>query len=375
MMQGTGNAKAGDSEIKMRQTGERRSSLKAPDQVLKCPRCDSLNTKFCYYNNYSLTQPRHFCKTCRRYWTKGGVLRNVPIGGGCRKNKRGAKQVTGSGHQQKDDEALPSATTRLSLLHHSASLSPAQYPSPSPKFVDLIPTSALAARLLHHDYSLRALDASIPATGSCGMFGSTTTTSGCNSSILHNSCHTLANLPSLQTTLLGLHLPVSASMKPESNINEGNFNSLFQNPGVPKPALLNVDACASTFNLPRDQSLDYLNADLQWRVDQQQLQQRSGMVLGSDGRSTIEPLQLAPVTENENELMRYHLGKPKSSISRYPISLLQDNTCQLPTSVWQSVADGLLDAAGAEETGYPWNATAWSDSGQDYTSASGALAP
>ncbi|KAE8695927.1 Dof zinc finger protein DOF5.3 [Hibiscus syriacus] len=58
-------------------------------QNLRCPRCDSSNTKFCYYNNYNLTQPRHFCKTCRRYWTKGGALRNVPIGGGCRKNKNG----------------------------------------------------------------------------------------------------------------------------------------------------------------------------------------------------------------------------------------------------------------------------------------------
>ncbi|OWM90346.1 dof zinc finger protein DOF5.4-like [Punica granatum] len=56
--------------------------------ALKCPRCDSMNTKFCYYNNYNLSQPRHFCKSCRRYWTKGGVLRNVPVGGGCRKNKR-----------------------------------------------------------------------------------------------------------------------------------------------------------------------------------------------------------------------------------------------------------------------------------------------
>ncbi|URE44067.1 zinc finger protein [Musa troglodytarum] len=54
---------------------------------LRCPRCDSTNTKFCYYNNYNLAQPRHFCKTCRRYWTKGGALRNVPIGGGCRKSK------------------------------------------------------------------------------------------------------------------------------------------------------------------------------------------------------------------------------------------------------------------------------------------------
>jgi len=57
-------------------------------EALRCPRCDSANTKFCYYNNYSLSQPRHFCKACKRYWTRGGTLRNVPVGGGCRKNKR-----------------------------------------------------------------------------------------------------------------------------------------------------------------------------------------------------------------------------------------------------------------------------------------------
>ncbi|XVE54652.1 hypothetical protein DITRI_Ditri03aG0099300 [Diplodiscus trichospermus] len=63
-------------------------------QALKCPRCDSLNTKFCYYNNYNLSQPRHFCKSCRRYWTKGGVLRNVPVGGGCRKAKRSKTKLS-----------------------------------------------------------------------------------------------------------------------------------------------------------------------------------------------------------------------------------------------------------------------------------------
>ncbi|CAL0325753.1 unnamed protein product [Lupinus luteus] len=67
--------------------GDRRLRPHHHHQALKCPRCDSLNTKFCYYNNYHLSQPRHFCKTCRRYWTKGGVLRNVPVGGGCRKSK------------------------------------------------------------------------------------------------------------------------------------------------------------------------------------------------------------------------------------------------------------------------------------------------
>ncbi|KAL9321198.1 hypothetical protein ACSQ67_013037 [Phaseolus vulgaris] len=63
-------------------------------QSLKCPRCDSSNTKFCYYNNYSLSQPRHFCKACKRYWTRGGTLRNVPVGGGCRKNKRLKRPIT-----------------------------------------------------------------------------------------------------------------------------------------------------------------------------------------------------------------------------------------------------------------------------------------
>ncbi|KAK4746912.1 hypothetical protein SAY87_025949 [Trapa incisa] len=66
----------------------RMANIPIPEPRLKCPRCESTNTKFCYFNNYSLSQPRHFCKTCRRYWTCGGSLRNVPVGGGCRRNKR-----------------------------------------------------------------------------------------------------------------------------------------------------------------------------------------------------------------------------------------------------------------------------------------------
>ncbi|KAG6518893.1 hypothetical protein ZIOFF_022374 [Zingiber officinale] len=67
--------------------GEKKARLQK-EQASNCPRCNSTNTKFCYYNNYSLSQPRYFCKTCRRYWTEGGSLRNVPVGGGSRKNKR-----------------------------------------------------------------------------------------------------------------------------------------------------------------------------------------------------------------------------------------------------------------------------------------------
>ncbi|CAL5183425.1 unnamed protein product [Lathyrus oleraceus] len=62
-------------------------------EAVNCPRCDSSNTKFCYYNNYNKSQPRHFCRACKRHWTKGGTLRNVPVGG-VRKNKRVKKSTS-----------------------------------------------------------------------------------------------------------------------------------------------------------------------------------------------------------------------------------------------------------------------------------------
>ncbi|KAK9810421.1 hypothetical protein WJX72_010419 [[Myrmecia] bisecta] len=40
--------------------------LPRPDGQAKCPRCDSEETKFCYYNNYNVKQPRYFCKGCQR---------------------------------------------------------------------------------------------------------------------------------------------------------------------------------------------------------------------------------------------------------------------------------------------------------------------
>ncbi|KAG0521482.1 hypothetical protein BDA96_08G164500 [Sorghum bicolor] len=59
----------------------------------QCPRCASRDTKFCYYNNYNTAQPRHFCRACRRYWTLGGSLRNVPVGGSTRKRPRPARHT------------------------------------------------------------------------------------------------------------------------------------------------------------------------------------------------------------------------------------------------------------------------------------------
>ncbi|KAF8403381.1 hypothetical protein HHK36_011483 [Tetracentron sinense] len=82
-----------------------------------CPRCNSSNTKFCYYNNYSLTQPRYFCKGCRRYWTKGGSLRNVPVGGGYRKNRRGKSVRISTGRSSSYGSVLAGVGRSVSPPH------------------------------------------------------------------------------------------------------------------------------------------------------------------------------------------------------------------------------------------------------------------
>ncbi|XP_010510576.1 PREDICTED: dof zinc finger protein DOF2.2-like isoform X1 [Camelina sativa] len=101
-----------------------------PEGALKCPRCDSANTKFCYFNNYNLTQPRHFCKACRRYWTRGGALRNVPVGGGCRRNKKGKSgnsKSSSSSSQNKPSTSMvnvTSPTTTSNVQHQTNSQFP-----------------------------------------------------------------------------------------------------------------------------------------------------------------------------------------------------------------------------------------------------------
>ncbi|CAA7397318.1 unnamed protein product [Spirodela intermedia] len=103
----------------------------AEERNLRCPRCESTNTKFCYYNNYNFAQPRHFCKACRRYWTRGGSLRNIPVGGASRKNtKRSA--ATASSHNKRS-------------AHHAATF-PAAVPAPPPLDVlNMEPVSSLHA--------------------------------------------------------------------------------------------------------------------------------------------------------------------------------------------------------------------------------------
>ncbi|KAF8402885.1 hypothetical protein HHK36_010977 [Tetracentron sinense] len=119
---GTGSIRPGSMADRARL-----AQVPQPEAALKCPRCESTNTKFCYFNNYSLSQPRHFCKTCRRYWTRGGSLRNVPVGGGCRRNKRSKSSSSSSSKSPVSSErqaghgstsAIPSNSCTTDMMSH-----------------------------------------------------------------------------------------------------------------------------------------------------------------------------------------------------------------------------------------------------------------
>ncbi|KAL4575100.1 hypothetical protein LXL04_021941 [Taraxacum kok-saghyz] len=116
---------SGDGRFSYTTERGRMGKLPQPETAMKCPRCESTNTKFCYFNNYSLSQPRHFCKTCRRYWTRGGALRNVPVGGGCRRNKKSSKgsRVSRSKSPIATTTSSTSNNTTDRLGHHTRTTS------------------------------------------------------------------------------------------------------------------------------------------------------------------------------------------------------------------------------------------------------------
>ncbi|RDX91052.1 Dof zinc finger protein DOF3.2, partial [Mucuna pruriens] len=97
---------------------ERAAAQEPQQQHQKCPRCGSTNTKFCYFNNYSLSQPRHFCKTCKRYWTHGGTFRNIPVGGASRKGKRARTNSLSSNSEPMPNLMKPSPPP--SMLHSAS---------------------------------------------------------------------------------------------------------------------------------------------------------------------------------------------------------------------------------------------------------------
>ncbi|KAG4992163.1 hypothetical protein JHK82_025680 [Glycine max] len=212
-------------------SGRKSSSTRPQEQGLNCPRCDSPNTKFCYYNNYSLTQPRHFCKTCRRYWTKGGALRNVPIGGGCRKNKKVKSSRLSC--DSKDSGSSSSEVGGLKFLH---SLSPS---------MDFHLGGLPFPRLHHHHHP--------PTTyNHFSSFENTSSTS---------SCFNLDPSPGTTTTL------------------SSSFAALYNYPFSYNGAIQGMSSLNVHSGLASSiESLSSINQDLHWKLQQQRL----AMLFGGD---------------------------------------------------------------------------------------------
>ena len=232
--------------------GRKAGALRPPDQVLKCPRCDSPNTKFCYYNNYSLTQPRHFCKTCRRYWTKGGALRNVPIGGGCRKNKKMKSSSRLSGDSK--DVGASSDMGGLKFFH---GLSPAM------------------------DFQLGGLpfprihSSTPPIYNQFSSFGET-------AAVSTPSCFSI-DQPGSSSSLMGFNYPLLKQGE------SGVFGGAIQEMGS-----MNVhSSLASSI-----ESLSSINQDLHWKLQQQRL----AMLFGGENQKDSSVSSVPP--ENETQKLQ-----------------------------------------------------------------------
>ncbi|KAK6154153.1 hypothetical protein DH2020_013792 [Rehmannia glutinosa] len=208
----TNKPPAGKDETQSRKTPT--AAAKPQEPALKCPRCDSANTKFCYYNNYSLTQPRHFCKTCRRYWTKGGALRNVPIGGGCRKNKKMKSSPRLSGGDSRADDS--SGSSELGGLKFFQGISPAMDFQ-----LNFPPNTGLLNQFSHFDNS----------SNTCGA-------------ITSNPSFTLDPSAGTSSSLMGLGFPFFQEM--------GSLN------------------CHSSLTSSIE-SLSSINQDLHWKLQRQRL--------------------------------------------------------------------------------------------------------
>ncbi|XWS16243.1 hypothetical protein CRYUN_Cryun34aG0068400 [Craigia yunnanensis] len=210
--------------------------MKAPafpeQEQLKCPRCDSTNTKFCYYNNYNLSQPRHFCKNCRRYWTKGGALRNIPVGGGTRKNTKRSSSSSSSStnpkrqpnpapdpnRNQKLPEPSPSSTTSSTIPQQVVLNSGIQNPGSELRGSEADPTRMYVLSADHQDRKMMDIG---------GSFSSLLTSSGQFGNLLEGLNPNGSVLKTVEMGDFGGNLDSGNGMDPGFGVSNSNGESYF----------------------------------------------------------------------------------------------------------------------------------------------------
>ncbi|KAC9599090.1 hypothetical protein E3N88_45578 [Mikania micrantha] len=108
-----------ESDDVARLTWESKSCEKALGQnceVGKKEKCRNLDQS----QDFGFIWPRPLFS--KRYWTKGGALRNIPIGGGCRKNKKtkscSSKFIIGSSSSSSDGVSAPVMDFQLGGMNY-----------------------------------------------------------------------------------------------------------------------------------------------------------------------------------------------------------------------------------------------------------------
>eukprot|EP00249_Psilotum_nudum_P017272 c26244_g1_i1 orf=398-1516(+) len=338
------------------------------EQPMKCPRCDSPNTKFCYYNNYSLTQPRYFCKSCRRYWTKGGALRNVPIGGGCRKNKRVKRRtVDGSSFV-----ALDERTSNMLANINSSNCSslPPNFSGPSSSsFVDLSDTHRFGnLSFCCLQESLRLGEQSGAAPSNTGMYGISVASNGLSlgsatEGILDVSCSQptlVSNLPSFDSSFMNLSYPRSTVTHEQStSYTSSDFSSLFETPAQMSSATTALTSLEDQFSTPSvpAESFNCSSVDTQMRLQQQKLALQLVNEIQNGDHCHILP----SFEEDARENLRRIKGK----------SVLPSWVDLRPHLDWQGVTENFFETTGESTL---WNCpSGWADLQALTSSASGGM--
>jgi hypothetical protein len=164
---------------------------------IPCPRCQSMNTKFCYYNNYSVNQPRHFCRNCQRYWTVGGTLRNVPVGGGTRKKVHRTRQRMSSSDELQPRDSRgdfsPAAGAGLNALNMTQVV----------QSNVLLPSTL--QNLVSTQQQLSLLSSQM--TGAGGKVGSMSSYGNYQQPVLQQQSGSVTELPPNTTTTTSPHFP------------------------------------------------------------------------------------------------------------------------------------------------------------------------
>eukprot|EP00249_Psilotum_nudum_P011162 c23001_g1_i2 orf=636-1736(+) len=330
-------------------TDRRQKMNPQSEQPMKCPRCDSMNTKFCYYNNYSLSQPRYFCKGCRRYWTKGGALRNVPVGGGCRKNKRVKQRTVDASSFVGLDERTSNMLANINSGNCSAL--PPNFSGPSSSsFVDLSDSHRfhnLPFCRLQECLRLGEHSGAVPSnTGMYGLsMGSTT------EGILDVSCSQPSLLSSLQSfdpSFMSLNYPRSTVTHEQgTSYCSSDLGSLFETPAQisgATTALTSLEDQFSTHTVSAE-SFNGSSVDTQARLHHQNLTLQLVNEIQNGDQGHILPA----FEDDTHENLRRIKGK----------AILSSCMDLRPHSDWQGMTENIFETTGESTL---WNSTSgWAD--------------